>query len=56
MAGSKRGPRSPREKEKRREKLADIRKQLADGSLVIRKMTPTERKRNPAKPRRKKGR
>jgi hypothetical protein len=47
MAGPSRG-RSPRDQEKRKEKLAEIKRQVADGSLVIRKMTATERKRNPA--------
>ena len=34
-----------RAKADRREKLAEIRKQVKDGSLVIRQMTPAERKR-----------
>jgi hypothetical protein len=45
-----RGRGSPREQEKRKEKLAEIKKQVKDGSLVIRKMTAGERKRNPASP------
>jgi hypothetical protein len=36
--------------ERRRQKLAEIRRQVADGSLLIRKMTPEERKRYPTKP------
>jgi hypothetical protein len=33
-----------RQEEKRREKLEHIRRQVADGSLVIRKMTAEERR------------
>ena len=36
--------------ERRREKLEQIRRQVADGSLKIRKMTPAERKRFPVAP------
>jgi hypothetical protein len=36
--------------ERRREKLQDIERQVKDGSLKIRKMTPEERQRYPAKP------
>ena len=36
---------------KRQEKLALIKEQVEDGSLVIRKMTPAERKANPPRPR-----
>jgi hypothetical protein len=36
-----------RQQEKREEKLRDIREQVADGKLVIRQMTPAERKRFP---------
>jgi hypothetical protein len=36
---------------KRREKLAEIQEQIDDGSLVVRQMTPEERKRNPPRPR-----
>ena len=36
---------------KRREKLAEIQEQIADGSLVVRQMTPEERKRNQPRPR-----
>jgi hypothetical protein len=36
---------------RRKEKLDLIKEQVEDGSLVIRKMTPAERKANPAKPR-----
>jgi hypothetical protein len=41
------GPQQRRQEEKRAEKLADIRRQVKDGSLVIRQMTPTERKQHP---------
>jgi hypothetical protein len=40
-------PMQLRQQEKREEKLRDIREQVADGKLVIRKMTPAERKRFP---------
>jgi hypothetical protein len=43
-----RGRGSPREQEKRKEKLEEIRRQVADGSLVIRKMNAGERKQYPA--------
>lgn len=36
-----------RQQEKREEKLRDIREQVAEGKLVIRQMTPAERKRFP---------
>jgi hypothetical protein len=36
---------------KRKEKLAEIQEQIDDGSLVVRQMTPEERKRNPPRPR-----
>ena len=36
-----------REREKREKKLNDIRKQVAQGTLVIRKMTAEERRRYP---------
>jgi hypothetical protein len=35
---------------RRREKLEQIQRQVKDGSLKIRSMTPEERKRNPAVP------
>jgi hypothetical protein len=35
---------------RREEKLKQVKEQVDDGSLVIRKMTPAERKANPAKP------
>ena len=38
----------------REEKLKAIEEQVEDGSLVIRKMTPEERKANPPKPPREK--
>lgn len=37
--------------ERRREKLAQVQEQIDDGSLVVRQMTPAERKRNPPRPR-----
>jgi hypothetical protein len=36
-----------RQQEKREQKLRDIREQVAEGTLVIRKMTPDERRRFP---------
>jgi hypothetical protein len=36
-----------RQQEKREEKLRDIRAQVAEGKLVIRQMTPDERRRFP---------
>lgn len=36
--------------ERREEKLASIREQVDNGSLVIRQMTAEERKRNPPRP------
>jgi predicted nucleic acid-binding Zn-ribbon protein len=36
--------------EKRRVKLEDVKRQVKDGSLTIRKMTAEERKRYPPKP------
>jgi hypothetical protein len=36
-----------RQQEKREEKLRNIREQVAEGKLVIRQMTPAERKRFP---------
>ncbi|HEX5307535.1 MAG TPA: hypothetical protein VFW38_00470 [Solirubrobacteraceae bacterium] len=41
------GPIQLRQQEKREEKLRDIREQVAEGKLVIRQMTPQERKRFP---------
>jgi hypothetical protein len=40
-----------RNEARRKEKLAQIKEQVEDGSLVIRKMTAKERKANPPKPR-----
>jgi hypothetical protein len=39
---------------RREEKLKQVQQQVDDGSLVIRKMTPAERKANPARPPREK--
>jgi hypothetical protein len=44
-----------RDDEKRKQKLADIDEAVEGGRLVIRKMTPSERKRFPAKDRPAKG-
>jgi hypothetical protein len=40
-----------RQQEERERKLAEIQRQLDEGTLTIRKMTPEERDANPAKPR-----
>ena len=40
-----------RKEREREEKLKQIEEQVEDGSLVIRPMTPAERKENPPKPR-----
>ena len=55
VAGPPRGQGSPRQQEKRQEKLDEIQRQVKDGSLVIRKMTAAEKKRNPAVPRKQRG-
>jgi anti-sigma28 factor (negative regulator of flagellin synthesis) len=39
-----------RQQKAREEKLKAIKEQVEDGSLVIRKMTPAERKANPPRP------
>jgi hypothetical protein len=39
-----------RAEERRREKLAEVEKQIRDGSLVVRKMTAEERARFPPRP------
>lgn len=39
-----------RKERAREEKLKQIEEQVEDGSLVIRKMTPAERKANPPRP------
>ena len=41
-----------RAQQKRQEKLDNIRQQVETGALVIRKMTPEERRRNPPRKRR----
>lgn len=43
-----------RQQKAREEKLKNIKEQVEDGSLVIRKMTDEERKANPPKPPREK--
>jgi hypothetical protein len=40
-----------RQREERERKLAEIQRQLDQGTLVIRQMTPEERNANPPKPR-----
>jgi hypothetical protein len=40
-----------RAEEKRQERLASVREQVENGSLVIRKMTEEERQRYPVRPR-----
>ena len=45
-----------RDDERRKEKLAAIQDQVADGTLKIRKMTAKERKDQPPRPRAEKGR
>ena len=42
---------SERAEDKRQEKLADIRQQVQDGSLVIREMTDVERRQYPVRSR-----
>jgi hypothetical protein len=44
------GPQQLRQQEKHEEKLKDIREQVSKGKLVIRQMTPDERKRYPPRP------
>ena len=41
------GPQQLRQQERHEQKLKDIREQVAQGKLVIRKMTAAERKRYP---------
>lgn len=40
-----------RQRDERERKLADIRRQLEQGTLTIRQMTPEERRANPPRPR-----
>lgn len=42
--------------EKRVTKLAELERQVENGSLVVRQMTPDERERNPPRPRKPGGR
>jgi hypothetical protein len=42
--------------EKRVTKLAELERQVENGSLVVRQMTPAERERNPPRPRKPGGR
>jgi hypothetical protein len=39
-----------RRADKRSEKLLEVEKQISAGTLVVRQMTPAERKRNPPRP------
>jgi anti-sigma28 factor (negative regulator of flagellin synthesis) len=39
-----------RDEKRRQEKLENVKQQVEDGSLVIRKMTDAERKANPVRP------
>ena len=41
------GPQQLRQQERREQKLKDIREQVAEGKLVIRRMTADERRRYP---------
>jgi hypothetical protein len=41
------GPQQLRQQQRREEKLKDIREQVAEGKLVIRRMTAEERRRYP---------
>jgi hypothetical protein len=45
-----------RQRERREEKLQEIERDVRDGSLVIRRMTPAERAKYPPRPRRERGR
>jgi len=40
-----------RQREERERKLADMQRQVEEGTLVIRSMTPEERRANPPRPR-----
>jgi hypothetical protein len=56
VTDAKRPAHSEREQKAREEKLRNIAEQVEDGSLVIRQMTPQERKANPPRPREQKQR
>ena len=45
-----------RAQERRQAKLDDVRQQIEDGTLTVRKMTAEERAANPARPRPERGR
>jgi hypothetical protein len=47
-------PLARRQDRQRRERMAEIKRQVADGSLVIRPMTAAERKKYPPRPRKQK--
>jgi hypothetical protein len=53
-AGSTPSPTMRRQQRERRERMKLIREQVADGTLVIRKMTAKERRENPPQPQPKK--
>ena len=40
-----------RQEDRRRDKLAEVERQVRSGSLHVRQMTPDERERNPPRPR-----
>jgi hypothetical protein len=44
------GPTTTRQRQERAAKLRDIRKQVKEGTLTIRQMTPAERKKYPPRP------
>ena len=49
------GPTASRQQKRREERLKLIEEQIADGTLTIRQMTPEERKANPPRPPKKRG-
>ena len=50
-SGQMPGPQQLRQQERHEQKLKDIQEQVAEGKLVIRKMTAAERKANPPRDR-----
>jgi hypothetical protein len=50
------GPTTTRQRKERAQKLRDIRQQVKEGTLTIRKMTPAERKKYPPRPKSSRGR
>jgi hypothetical protein len=51
MSSPERKTQQEKQEERRQERKAEMERQVRDGSLVIRQMTPAEKKRNPAKER-----